>query len=90
MHWPMNAFIIVCLLVSYPVHAEPPARKTKTENILFVMLDGFRWQELFCGAEEELLDKDRGGVQNVEETKKLFGERHQRSDARLCSLSFGA
>ena len=28
----------------------------KTENIIFVMVDGLRWQEVFTGAEEALLD----------------------------------
>lgn len=66
------SLLFISSLVTGSLHAEPPATTTKTENILFVMLDGFRWQELFTGAEEGLLDKDRGGVKDVEETKKLF------------------
>ncbi len=34
----------------------------KTENIIFVMTDGLRWQEVFTGAEESLLTKENGGV----------------------------
>lgn len=34
------------------------AQERKTENVVLVTLDGFRWQELYSGAEERLLPKD--------------------------------
>lgn len=30
---------------------------TKTQNVVFMMADGLRWQELFTGADKDLLDK---------------------------------
>lgn len=33
----------------------PAQEKTKTENVILITLDGFRWQELFTGAESRLL-----------------------------------
>jgi hypothetical protein len=33
------------------------AQTLKTENVILVTLDGFRWQELFNGAEKELMDQ---------------------------------
>jgi hypothetical protein len=48
------------------------AEQPKTENILFVMTDGLRWQEVFSGAEETLLSKERGGVEKPAELKKRF------------------
>jgi hypothetical protein len=42
------------------------------ENVLLVMLDGLRWQEVFTGADEALLNKDRGGVANVADCRKRF------------------
>lgn len=74
----IRSSLIICFSVlslhtaSGILRAEPPARKTRTENIIFVMLDGCRWQEVFTGADPELLDKERGGIENVEETKKLY------------------
>jgi hypothetical protein len=56
------------LLALGPVQAAPRA----TENVLLVMLDGLRWQEVFAGAEEELLSKERGGVKDVAATRKKF------------------
>lgn len=51
------------------VAAEP---KPKTENVIVVMLDGLRWQEVFTGADEELLHKERGGVKDVGNVRKRF------------------
>lgn len=31
---------------------------TKTENVIVITLDGFRWQELFTGAEKSLISKE--------------------------------
>jgi arylsulfatase A-like enzyme len=42
------------------------------DNLVFVTWDGFRWQELFAGAEEALLSKDMGGVQDVPALRLLF------------------
>jgi hypothetical protein len=58
------------------------ARLQAAENLVFVTWDGFRWQELFAGAEEPLLSKDAGGVPDVPGLKKAFwrdapGERRQ-------------
>jgi hypothetical protein len=35
-----------------------PARKT--ENVFLITVDGLRWQEVFSGAEEELMTRDNG------------------------------
>jgi hypothetical protein len=42
------------------------------ENLVFVTWDGFRWQELFGGADEQLLNKQSGGVPDGAETKATF------------------
>jgi hypothetical protein len=44
----------------------------KTENVLVVTLDGFRWQELFAGADESLLDAKSGGVRDLPRLKRLY------------------
>jgi hypothetical protein len=50
--------------------ADGPARKA--ENVLVVTLDGFRWQELFGGADETLLDEKAGGVRDLPRLKRLY------------------
>ena len=47
------------------------ADEPKTENILWVMLDGLRWQEVFTGAEESLLS-GRGGIKDASAIKELY------------------
>src|SRR5436853_434254 len=48
---------------------DPPRR---TENVIIVTLDGFRWQEVFGGADETLLDARSGGVRDVAGLKRRF------------------
>lgn len=36
------------------------AAKLKTENVVFVMADGLRWEEVFHGADATLMNKDNG------------------------------
>lgn len=44
----------------------------KTENIVFVMTDGLRWQEVFRGAEDGLMNKKYGLVPDAEKLKKEY------------------
>ena len=53
------------------VYGAPP-RAGKTENIVFVMADGLRWQEAFRGADPELMTKENGAVQDVDALKKTY------------------
>ncbi len=48
-------FIISVLLFTFIAHQSNSQAVTKTENIILITLDGFRWQELFTGAESRLL-----------------------------------
>src|SRR5262245_40987096 len=44
----------------------------RTENVVVVTLDGFRWQELFEGADDALLNKDFGGVRDLPSLKSRY------------------
>src|SRR5512147_2707148 len=48
------------------------AGKNKTQNILLVMTDGLRWEEVFRGAELELLQKSSTDADAVEALKKKY------------------
>ena len=53
------------------IAAPPPALKTKT--VVLVVSDGLRWQEVFTGAEEDLLnDKAGGSWMSGEELRKRY------------------
>jgi hypothetical protein len=61
---------VACFFLS-PVRAQV-SRGHKTQHVIFVMTDGLRWQELFNGAEESLMNKQNGKVQDVAGLKKAY------------------
>lgn len=48
--------LIFLLLVAIPFSADAQ-KKFKTENVVLLTFDGFRWQEVFTGAEKRLIGK---------------------------------
>lgn len=44
----------------------------RTENVIFITYDGLRWQEVFGGADERLLDPKAKAVKNKEATRERF------------------
>lgn len=62
----LTAFLTFgCLL------AQPQA-ETRTRNVIFVMTDGLRWQEVFQGAEESLMTKEHGAVSDIPALRKAY------------------
>lgn len=75
--------LLVCLLpLRQPLYGQNSARKTR--NIIFVMTDGLRWQEVFGGAEESLMTKENGAVSDVERLRKEYWR--ETSEARREAL----
>jgi hypothetical protein len=53
--------------------AEPKALPPlATRNVVLVTTDGLRWQEVFRGAEESLLNKKDGGVADVDALRRSY------------------
>lgn len=46
--------------------------ENKTRNVILITVDGLRWQEVFRGAEEGLMNYTNGGVGNVGRLKTAF------------------
>jgi hypothetical protein len=44
----------------------------KTRNVVLIVLDGLRWQEVFDGPDHSLMDEKIGGVQNLDALRKAF------------------
>src|SRR5690349_3743969 len=63
---PLILFVLLGLL-SLPVLAAP-----RTKNVIVVMTDGLRWQEVFQGADAALMNKENGAVSEPEALKKEF------------------
>ena len=65
----IHALILFCALAN--ASGAPPA-KHQTQNIIFVMSDGLRWQEIFRGADAPLMTKENGAVENPADLKKAY------------------
>jgi hypothetical protein len=65
------AMTIALGLVSIGSADEPPGKRA-TENVILLMTDGLRWQEVFTGAEETLMNKENGGVTDVPGLKAAY------------------
>lgn len=65
--WLLALICFAGLLTAAAVQAQ-----RKTENVILVMTDGLRWQEVFTGAEEALMNKENGGVADVEALRQAF------------------
>src|SRR5512138_736602 len=58
-----------------PRHEGPAATQSQPAitHVLFVTMDGMRWQELFGGMAPELLTRKEGGVSDAPRVEKRFG-----------------
>jgi hypothetical protein len=48
------------------------AASLKTRNVFLIISDGFRWQEVFNGAEAELMTEKEGGVRDTKALRAEF------------------
>ena len=63
---------LVCQSAFGQTTAKPSASANpKSRNVIYITWDGFRWQELFGGAQETLIAKD-AGVADVEGVKRRY------------------
>lgn len=46
--------------------------QTQTKKVILVMTDGLRWQEVFQGVDPALLNKEQGGVRDVDALRKSY------------------
>ncbi len=60
---------LIAWVVTPSLSADSPR---KTRHVIIVTLDGFRYQELFAGADESLIDRDFGGVREVDRVRKDY------------------
>jgi hypothetical protein len=63
------------------------AAALKTRNVFLITTDGLRWQEVFTGAEEQLMSKAHGGVVNTNKLRAEFW-RETPEDRRAALLPF--
>src|ERR1700733_2814464 len=59
---------LAATLLTLYAHAQPA---TKAQNVFIITIDGFRWQELFNGADEAVLSNDQF-VKDTALARQLF------------------
>jgi hypothetical protein len=84
---PFVALLLILILISGPVVSGEKQAPRKTENVIVVTLDGFRWQEFFGGADESIMDKKFGGVRDLATLKANYW-RNTPEERRLALLPF--
>jgi hypothetical protein len=65
--------LLSALLSIAPASAQLPSRPLKTRNVVLIVSDGLRWQEIFTGADPTLMDSEHGGIwADPKELKQKF------------------
>lgn len=65
-------YLALGLVFQFAVSESCQAASLKTKNVFLITTDGLRWQEVFSGADELLLNKTNGGVVNVDKLRRDF------------------
>jgi hypothetical protein len=76
--------LALLILAAAAVIAQPQRR---TQNVVILMTDGLRWQEVFAGADAALIDRKAGGVADPEALRKQFW-RATAEDRRAALMPF--
>jgi hypothetical protein len=80
----MRRAFCLLILAALAAPAQPPRQ---TQNVVILMTDGLRWQEVFSGADAALMDRKAGGVADPASTRKQFW-RETPEDRRAALLPF--
>jgi len=70
-------FCVLGLLVSLSLRINvagqaKPSTELKTRNVVLIVTDGLRWQEVFKGPDNSLVNQEHGGVENVDTLRRDF------------------
>lgn len=63
---------VMGILLLFGLAAATRAEDLKTRNIVLITTDGLRWQEVFTGAEKELISKEHGGVADAKALEEAY------------------
>src|SRR6267143_75879 len=59
--------LVLALNAFQPVARAQPASAPKTRNVVLIVSDGLRWQEIFTGADPALMNEKNGGIWDKEQ-----------------------
>ena len=68
----------------------PLRAQLKTQNVVLIVSDGLRWQEVFTGADPDLISEKHGGIwASPEKLRSQFWSGDPAVGARGCFPSYG-
>ena len=67
-----SSLLIVLHAFVLPARSDEARPRPTTRNVVLVTTDGLRWQEVFRGADDSLLNKKDGGVADPDALRREF------------------
>ena len=67
-----QSLVLLVLLFAATCCQSSLATDTQTRNVVLITIDGLRWQELFAGADARLINRDHGGVRDLDAVRSRF------------------
>jgi len=83
----LRLVVALIALCCFALIADTHAAPLKTQNVFLIISDGFRWQELFNGAEMDLMTKENGDVKDTNALRAQFW-RNTMEERRQALLPF--
>jgi hypothetical protein len=86
--WPITVGALLMLAALRPAAHAQAAPAPKTRNVVLIVSDGLRWQEVFTGADPTLLNEKNGGIWDKEEDLRREFWRTDAGERRKALLPF--
>ena len=86
--WPITVGTLLMLAALPPAAHAQAAPAPKTRNVVLIVSDGLRWQEVFTGADPTLLNEKNGGIWDKEEDLRREFWRTDAGERRKALLPF--
>lgn len=64
--------VVAALCVSVVVQDAPAQAKLKTKNVVVITTDGVRWEDIFRGPDESLMNREVGGIRDAVKVKAEY------------------
>ncbi|MFO0890669.1 MAG: hypothetical protein U0790_16185 [Isosphaeraceae bacterium] len=70
--FPLVSAIVLLLLAPVLAQAQAKPGRLRTRNVVLVLNSRMRWQEVFRGADSDLINSKDGGVEEPEKLRRVF------------------
>ena len=87
----LAVFAVLAVLAGAPLRAEPAQSQSaaqRTRNVVVIVSDGLRWQEVFTGADPALLNETNGGIWDKEADLRKEFWREDANERRRALMPF--